>query len=437
MTQSMPMSTPKRILHIPRRYVAHEWGGVETVVLELSRQQQRQGWEPSIVTSMALASGRSETIGGVPVTRFPYFYPYLGLRAASRAALDKKGGNLLSLSLLRHLITTPGVRLFHSHALKRLGGQVRTAARWRRLPYVVTLHGGYFDVPEAEMEELTRPAGRTWEWGKAIGAMLGSRRLLDDADMVLCIGASEFAKARERIPHGRVALLPNGVNSARFAAGDGPRFRALHGIPPEALLVMNISRIDGQKNQAQLVRAFGRLRASHPGSRLVLAGPVTQPGYAEGLRSLVGELGLSGAVSILPAIGHEDPALADAYHACDVFVLPSLHEPFGVVVLEAWCCRKPVVVSSVGGLRDLVQEGRNGFLYDPGAEGADEALAGKIRSLADNPELRDAMGRAGRGDVADRFEWSRIGELTEALYQQAEAHAAVRYSLPPPASRPR
>jgi hypothetical protein len=59
-----------RILHIPRRFVAEEWGGTETVLLEISREQQRAGWQPEILTSLALSTRPHETIGGVPVRRF-------------------------------------------------------------------------------------------------------------------------------------------------------------------------------------------------------------------------------------------------------------------------------------------------------------------------------------------------------------------------------
>ena len=64
------MTRPRnnRIVHVPRRFVAEEWGGTETVILEISRQQQRAGGRPEIITSMALAKRREEQIGGVPVT---------------------------------------------------------------------------------------------------------------------------------------------------------------------------------------------------------------------------------------------------------------------------------------------------------------------------------------------------------------------------------
>ena len=94
--------------------------------------------------------------------------------------MDKKGGNLLSLSLFTHLLRVPDVRLFHAHALKRLGGEVRTVARLRRKPLVVSLHGGVFDVPAAELDSMLRPIANKTEWGKPFGALFGSRRVLDD-----------------------------------------------------------------------------------------------------------------------------------------------------------------------------------------------------------------------------------------------------------------
>ena len=93
-----------RIIHVPRRFVAEEWGGTETVILEIARQQQLAGAQAEVFTSMALAKRREEAIGGVPVRRFPYCYPFFGLSPEDKAAMDKKGGNLLSLSLFAALL---------------------------------------------------------------------------------------------------------------------------------------------------------------------------------------------------------------------------------------------------------------------------------------------------------------------------------------------
>ena len=416
-----------RIVHVPRRFVAEEWGGTETVILEISRQQQRAGGRPVILTSMALATRREEEIGGVPVRRFSYSYPFLGLSRADRAAMDKKGGNLLSFSLFSSLLTQPEVRLFHAHALKRLGGEVRTAARLRRKPFVVSLHGGVFDVPAAEREQMLKPIANKPEWGKVFGALFGSRRILEDADQVICVGQSEMEKAKGQLGHDRIAYLPNGVDCAKFAVGDGAAFRARHAIPAGAFLVLNVSRLDAQKNQRLLLEAFARLLEAQPDAFLVLIGPETQPDYAAGLREFVAANGLARRVQILPGLRNDSPDLANAYHACDVFVLPSMHEPFGIVVLEAWSAGRPVIVSHVGGLKALVRDGETGLFISKAADASAEDLAGQLRVLCGSPALRQKLGAAGREEALLRYDWTRIGQQLEQLYQAAEQHAGRRY----------
>ena len=420
------------IIHVPRRFVSHEWGGTETVITEISRQQQLAGLRPKILTSMALAEHHRETVAGIPVQRYGYCYPFFGLSAADKAALDKKGGNLLSLSLFGALLREPDVRLFHAHSLKRLGGSVATAARLRKKPFVVSLHGGVFDVPAAELGTMTRPIEGKFEWGRIFGALFGSRRILEDADMVICVGQSELEAAKKRLQHDRIAYLPNGVDTAKFGSGDGARFRARHGIAREAFLVLNISRIDSQKNQHVLIEAFAQLLKSKPEARLVLMGPVTQPEYANRLRETIGACGVEHAVQILPGLRNDDPALADAYHACDTFVLPSMHEPFGIVVLEAWSAGKPVIASRVGGLKHLIRDERNGLFFDVQSQDAAGQLALQLGRLGGDPGLRQRLAANGREEALANYDWQRVHLQQEGLYQQAEEHhqRSLRHETP-------
>lgn len=418
----------RSIIHVPRRFVADAWGGTETVILELSRQQQRAGFEPRIVTSLALApaGARREDIEGIPVERHPYCYPFLGLSPTDRAALDQKGGNLLSLSLFRSLLRLPDVRIYHAHTLKRVGGMVRTAARLRHKPYVVSLHGGVHDVPAAEAAALSRPIQGRFEWGRPFGALLGSRRVLEDADHVLCVGLGEYELARKSLPHDRISHLPNGVDVARFAAADGPAFRARLGIPGDAFLVLQVARLDSQKNQPLLLEAFTILHRRVRRARLLFVGPETEPGYAGRLRTAISAAGLDQAVSILPGLRGGDPALIQAYHACDAFVLPSRHEPFGIVVLEAWSAARPVIASRVGGLRDLIRDDQTGWLLDLEAAGAARTLADALTRLVDEPATARRLAEAGLQEARRRYDWRAIHTQLEAVYQTAEEHAARR-----------
>ncbi len=235
-----------KIIQVPRRFVVSEWGGTETTILQTSRALQGAGHEAAIFTSLALSSQRRELIQGVPVRRFPYNYPFLGLTANDRRDMDKKGGNLLSLSLLLGLLREPGVDLIHAHTGKRVGGVVRTAAKLRGIPYVVTLHGGFFEVPKGEMDQMLAPIQNRLEWGRVFGALLGARRVLQDAAAVVCVGGDEYAAAKAKLPGQRVELIPNGVDCDAFAQGDAAGFRAAHGIAADRRLILCVSRIDYQ-----------------------------------------------------------------------------------------------------------------------------------------------------------------------------------------------
>jgi len=244
---------------------------------------------------------------------------------------------------------------------------------------------------------------------------------------VICVGESELTEARRRLPHDRISYLPNGVDTGRFREGDGEAFRSKHGIHRDAFVVLNISRIDAQKNQLLLVDAFARLHATTPEAMLVLIGPETQPAYAAKLRERAGELGLRESVRILPGLRNDSADLPNAFHACDAFVLPSVHEPFGIVVLEAWSAGKAVIASAVGGLKMLVQDEQTGLLFNPNTLDAAELLAKKLRHLHLVPEFRAKLAIAGQREAGAQYDWSVISRRLENIYGAAEDHASQRY----------
>jgi glycosyltransferase involved in cell wall biosynthesis len=407
-----------KIIQVPRRFVADEWGGTETTILETSRALLADGDEVSIFTSLALSDSRAETIRGVSVRRFQYSYPFLGLDEAARRDMDKKGGNLLSLSLLWALLREPGVDLLHAHSGKRLGAAVRTAAKLRGIPYVITLHGGHFVVPQGEMSQMLAPIQGRLEWGRLFGMAMGSRRVLEDADAVLCVGGDELAAARERLPGQRVELMPNGVDCAAFASGDGAAFRQAHGIPPERRIMLCVSRIDYQKNQIALVEALAQLLPDHPDLHLVLLGPVTVASYREKLDARVRALGVAASLTLIPGLRSDDPLLVGAFHAAEVFCLPSLHEPFGIVILEAWAAGLPVVASRIGGIPSFTADGKDVLHAAPGDAGD---LAAQLGRVLDDPALAGRLADAGRSKARRDYDWRAISARLRDLYAELVA----------------
>ena len=295
-------------IQVPRRFTRRAWGGTETVVLETSKRLIACGNETKVFCPNALDPARDELIEGVPVTRFPYFYPYFGLGASARDQLDRKGGNLFSTKLLAKLLVEPGVEVLHAHTGKRLGGIVRLASRLRHIPYVVSLHGGAYDVPGAEASSWTEPTKGAIEWGRALGLLVGSRRVLSDAAAVICLGEHERLLVEKAHPEARAVVLPNGVDPQRFQSGQRSAFRHRLGIDPLDELLLVAGRIDPQKNQALAIDVLAALRTSRPRLRLALMGPVTSPAYLALLRSRIDQAGLKNEVIFFEAAqGFERP----------------------------------------------------------------------------------------------------------------------------------
>lgn len=416
-TATSTTNTTKGIVHVPRRFVEHEWGGTEAVISSLTKEQVNDGWSPRIHTSLALSNQKNDAYQGVPVKRYSYSYPFLGLNIDEIHALDKKGGNLLSLSLFAGLMREPDVRVFHAHTLKRLGGEVMTAARLRKKPFVVTLHGGVFDVPQLELAEMTKPQEGKFEWGKAFGALFRSRAVLHDADAIICIGKGEFEGCKKAVAHDRVHLIGNGVHPEKFANGDAIAFRKKNGIPEQAFLISCICRFDPQKNHPCLVRAFEKFAKDHPDAWLFMAGPETLPQYVDKLDEQIAKTNVAAKIIRTGPLDPDSNEIVDAYHACDVFTLPSRHEPFGIVVLEAWASGKPVITSQVGGLKDLVINGETGLSFP---DNDHDALAHSLSKLATDNELRHRLAEYGSHLMKEKYTWPKIHEQIMGVYDQAE-----------------
>jgi len=405
-----------KIAQVPRRFVKSHWGGTETVILETSKRLLKMGHRTEIICPNALATSNQEVIEGIRVLRTPYFYPYLGLNAEARALFDRKGGNLFSFSLMRALGKMPELDLIHLHTAKRVGGIARHVALKRRIPYVVSLHGGLFDVPSAEAQSWTAPAKGSYEWGKFLGWWVGSRRVLDDASAIICVGEEERAQTARHYPHKKVVHLPNGVDPDRFSRGNGDAFRSQHGIPHNAFVVLTVGRIDPQKNQLLLLKAFPELSKIHAALHGLIIGPVTNEPYYEKLLQEMKSQGLTDRITIVAGLEANSQALVDAYHAADLFLLPSIHEPFGIVILEAWAAGLPVVASNVGGIPSFVISGEDALLFDVQNE---ERLIEAFQKLVENPDAAVRIARNGQQKARSEYSWDHVTERLVTIYEEA------------------
>jgi glycosyltransferase involved in cell wall biosynthesis len=207
-----------------------------------------------------------------------------------------------------------------------------------------------------------------------------ARRVLGGARLVIAASAGLAEEARELGAH-TVRVIPSGV--------DIPEETGAEAVPPEVLYA---GRLSPEKGVLELVEAAA-------GLNLVVAGDGP-------LRPRV-----PGALGFVP---HDE--LQGLYGRAAVVACPSRREGFGVACLEAMAHGRPVVATSVGGLRDLVVDGETGIVVPPRDP---EALRAGLRRLLDDPELRHRLGAAGRRRAAERFSWPAVTDATLAAYSEA------------------
>jgi len=222
--------------------------------------------------------------------------------------------------------------------------------------------------------------------------------------LVVSRGEQAFLEGQGILLPGRSTVLGAGsiagVDIDRFRPDDDARnsVRGELGGGDADLLVMYVGRIAEDKGVLDLARAFAAFLAGHPKSRLVFVGP--DEGRLQGrLERESGRLHFTGYT-----------ATPERYlAAADIVCLPSYREGFGVALIEAGACGVPVVAARLYGTRDAVVEGVTGLFHEPRDV---QDLERCLGTLADDPELRRRMGRAGRGRVAAQF---RQETLVQAL----------------------
>ncbi|BBM86909.1 glycosyltransferase family 4 protein [Candidatus Uabimicrobium amorphum] len=411
-----------KILQIPRRFVKEDWGGTETVILETSKSLKALGHQTEIICPNILTSRHEEYIEGIRVKRCPYFYPYYGLSKDARRLLDKRGGNIFSLALMRQLRRMPA-NIFHLHTGKRIGGIASYIAKKRNIPFVISLHGGVYDVPQQERESWTSPTKGTLEWGKVLGLWVGSRSVLQNAAAIICVGKKEHQEVQKRFPNKRALFLPNGVDVKHFSQQCNPKnFRNKYCIDRHKKIILQVGRITPQKNQQFSLELLNELRKKHQ-VHLVLIGPVNDHIYFAQLQKYIAQHNLQNCVTIIQGLPAKSTELLEAYHACQLFLLPSIHEPFGIVILEAWAAQKPVVASNVGGIPSFVTSQKNALLCQVNQH---SPFLDAIEKTIRNNNYAQNLAQNGFGEIKKKYSWEKITRDLICLYENViEEHYHV------------
>ena len=360
--------------------------GVAHSVLRCAEQLVSRGHHPLVIApDPARSVPRPDLALPYPVLRVPSV-PVPGYRAF-RIGLPG--------ARLRDALTRHGTELVHLASPFVLGGTGGAAARQLQLPVIAVYQT---DMPGYAREYGTGPAGQAAAWGRL-------RRIHNAADRTL---APSTCAAADLHAHGieRVWLWGRGVDTNRFdPARRSARIRA-ELAPGGELLAGYVGRLAPEK-RVELLAGVAALA----GVRLVIVG--SGPAEAAARRALPGALFLGQL---------QGDALASIYASLDVFVHSGPHETFGQTLQEAAASGLPVVAPAAGGPLDLVDDGRTGFLVEPGSPGA---LAGAVARLAADPALRAAQGLAGRQRVLGRS-WPALCDELIGHYQAVLAAGRLR-----------
>ena len=211
-------------------------------------------------------------------------------------------------------------------------------------------------------------------------------------------------------PRDKIDVIPNGVDTTQFDLLEGQdlsRFRNMYALPSEEI-VFYVGRVVYEKGLHVLLQALPLILTQQSSAKVIVAGKGPE---LDSLRSLAWNTGVGEKVLFTGFISDDDRDRL--FKVADCAVFPSLYEPFGIVALEAMAAKCPVVVSEVGGLREVVQHATTGITVYPDDPGS---LAWGILHTLQHPKWSAMRVADAYRVVRDEFNWDRIARLTTDVY---------------------
>jgi len=413
---------PLRFVHVNHRYAPYI-GGSERFVQEISERFAGVGHDVRVVTSNAydleyfwdarrqtVDAPTNESWNGVGVSRVPVAHGpassivFRGIRRlmgeASRIGLPAGPFRAASthqpwMPGLANAISREPSDLIHATNLgiEGLAIVASQVARRADIPFVLTpfIHLG------VQHDHIAR----------RYVTMPHQIELLRSADAILTMTDHEatFVSSHGISPE-RVHVVGAGVSPHEVTNGGGHRFRTRHNL--HGIVVGSIGALAPDKGTLDLVRTVQKLRRNGHDIGLVLAG--SEMSTFTRWYAALDERAREG-IQVVGVVDAEEKR--DLLAAIDLFALPSRTESFGIVYLEAWANRVPVIAADAGAVSELVRNEENGLLV---SFGDTESLAAAVLRLAGDAELRTRLGSAGWKLVHSRYTWSLVFDRVQDVY---------------------
>ena len=409
------MSTPKRVIQILRRYAPEQWGCNEQVAHNTSRELLKLGVESLIFTTSDARTQAFEN--NAQVRYFNYFYPYLFLGNEVKEKLDLKGGNPYSFSMASALLRED-YDLVHCHTHSRLAATARLIARRRNIPYIVSLSSWQSHLPTEMMAELSKSTKRAPGFGRLLDLVTQPKRVIRDASGIVCNSFEDYQRVKRNYPLTPSLYLPGAVSIAN-TNDVASHLNCPNVINQSKTQLLCVGRIDSQKNQSLLIELVNKLNKFAPGKyQLNLVGHIANQSYFEHLHSKILEYGLIDQVAIHTQVQPNSNELAAFYQYSDVFISPSIHEPFCLTILEAWNAGLPVLAANIDSIKSVVLNKITGLLFNPYDL---DSLCVQLLALEASSPLRESLIRNSQVQVAQNHSWTSYTEKLMQFYHEVDA----------------
>lgn len=368
-------------------YFWPHFGGVESHVLALAQYLNKRGHHTTVYTANHDKLPAREEVFGVDVVRIPQL---VNLFTTPVAPAFRR-------HLKRHLLDS-GADVAHIHWPPPFTERFATqAARKAKVPTVLTYHC------DLELPSLFgRLAVSLYLRWMAPLALRNARKVVATT--------TSYAATSRMVWNVEVETIPNAVDIQRFRPDqDGSALREKHGLADEPVILFT-GRLVPHKGHDTIIDALALIP---PPAKLLIIG--TGPTHSA-LEDRVRRRGLEDRVIFTGRVTEEELPLY--YAASDLSVLPSVArlEAFGIVGLEAMASGNPVVLSDIPGVREVIEDGKQGYICSPLNP---EEWAAAIEKLIEYPVRAQRMGERGRQRVEERFSWERVAEQVEEVLEAA------------------
>lgn len=400
-----------RLCFLSQEDIVKPQGGTGTYVRNITIALAARGHEVHAIVRQRDSAPLFEEVAGVRVHRVkapgpPVLYSPLYFRQARRkfmqlnaqSRFDAIQGNmpLMSSWSLRAPDLPPIVETVHCTVQEELRAISRSAMQRLNLNEILT--------------KVLAPVLRQRE-----------RYLLQRAKHVIAVskGLKRELIEQNHYPAENVAVIPNGIDDARFARAASQDHHALRkalGIGANERVILYLGRLMERKRVIDLVYALPLVRQQIPDARLLVVG--RRNANAERIEQTARALGLGPSVTLVDHVPYCD---VPAYYAmADVYAFPSAYEGFPFTILEAMAAGTPIVASCIPGIDEQIVPGETGLMHPVGDI---EAIARQLtRALEDRP-FAERLASAARHVVAQHYNWNVIGARTEALFANIAANS--------------